>query len=309
MNKYVKTFETFTMLNKLTDENIGKEFWFEYHCFESPTSVDKELWYRTHQKILVLSIVESGNGNTKMERSEAGEPRVYNVKFLEDGYIGDVFEDELMNSREEFYRPDYKGVISESYLESGFAPIYHWTLFIREIMEDDELLISTPAYGEEGVKSISLTRSNYYGEYSKSGYTRLVLDVNKLKLDGYKILPIEEIALSKRLSYGIKGLKDFKYHKGFYHPMRYMRNKVELEMSEDGLEHEYEVRIFKNIKNLGKYLLEIQFTDLDDIEVKLDVLKIYLEKYSKIKITLINSEDPWKKSREINIFKFEKELK
>lgn len=91
--------------NNQIDDKVGKEFWFEYHCFESPKSTDAEAWYRSHQKVKVLSIAEMGNGNTPEERGENGEPRVYKVEFP-DGLKWDVFEDELMNSTDEFYRPN-----------------------------------------------------------------------------------------------------------------------------------------------------------------------------------------------------------
>jgi len=91
--------------SETTDDVVGKEFWFEYHCFESPKSCDAELWYRTHNKVLVLSIEEHGCGDTKLERLLEGCPRVYRVVF-EDGFEYDVFEDELMESKEEFERPD-----------------------------------------------------------------------------------------------------------------------------------------------------------------------------------------------------------
>jgi hypothetical protein len=92
-------------LSETTDDVVGNKFWFEYHCFESPKSCDAELWYRTHNKVLVLSIVELGCGDTKLERLLEGCPRVYRVVF-EDGFEYDVFEDELMESKEEFERPD-----------------------------------------------------------------------------------------------------------------------------------------------------------------------------------------------------------
>lgn len=89
----------------MIDDKVGNEYWFEYHCWESSESCDSEIWYRSHQKVKVLSISESGNGETMKERGESGEPRVYKVKF-KDGLEWDVFEDELMNSPDEFYRPD-----------------------------------------------------------------------------------------------------------------------------------------------------------------------------------------------------------
>ena len=90
---------------KGVDEKVGKEFWFEYHCFESPSSCDAEVWYRSHSKINILGIVEMGNGETPQERGEIGEPRVYKARF-EDGFEYDVWEDEVMDSPNDFFRPD-----------------------------------------------------------------------------------------------------------------------------------------------------------------------------------------------------------
>lgn len=87
------------------DDKVGKEFWFEYHCLESDASCDDELWHHSHQKVKVLSIVEMGCLDTFEDRQAEGCPRVYKVRF-EDGFEYDVFEDELMKSSEEFYRPD-----------------------------------------------------------------------------------------------------------------------------------------------------------------------------------------------------------
>lgn len=88
-------------LNQLAgvDPNIGKEFWFEYHCFESDASCDANLWYRSHQKIRVIS-------RGKDDHDEfPDEPKIYKIQF-EDGFVGDAFDDELMSSPKEFYRPD-----------------------------------------------------------------------------------------------------------------------------------------------------------------------------------------------------------
>jgi hypothetical protein len=95
------------MTNKETAQNdiIGKEFWFEYHCCESPDSTDAIVWYHSHQKVKVLLVSEIGVGNNIQERSDNEQPRVYRVKF-QDGLEWDVFEDELMNTPLEFYRPD-----------------------------------------------------------------------------------------------------------------------------------------------------------------------------------------------------------
>ena len=56
-------------------EKLGKTLWFEYHCFESPKSVDADLWYHSHQKVSVLSIADEGGGETLEERIAEGYPR------------------------------------------------------------------------------------------------------------------------------------------------------------------------------------------------------------------------------------------
>ncbi len=89
---------------KLSDENVGKQFWFEYHCFESHVSCDAELWYRSHQKIKVIDVTEWSHDNLE-DRIEDATPRVYKIEFS-DGFQCDAWEDELMYSPEEFYRPD-----------------------------------------------------------------------------------------------------------------------------------------------------------------------------------------------------------
>lgn len=89
----------------IEDPKVGKELWFEYHCDESPSSADYQMYLHSHQKCKVIEIVELGGGDTSLERGDNGEPRVYKVKF-EDGYEWVAFEDEIMDSPDEFERPD-----------------------------------------------------------------------------------------------------------------------------------------------------------------------------------------------------------
>jgi hypothetical protein len=86
----------------------GERRWFEYHCEESHDSADAELWYRSHQRVSVLDCVNAGDfGSLSFEeRSESGHPLVYRVVFHSDNFIGTVFEDELLSSKDDFYRPD-----------------------------------------------------------------------------------------------------------------------------------------------------------------------------------------------------------
>ena len=99
-----------SIVGKDGGEVIGKEFWFEYHCWESHESCDAQLWNHSHQKVKVL---ERGDD----EHDEyPGEPKIYKVRF-EDGWEYDVFEDELMDSPKKFYRPDPQ---PKQYHKNGF---------------------------------------------------------------------------------------------------------------------------------------------------------------------------------------------
>ena len=84
---------------------VGRRYWFEYHCNESPQSADAAAWFRSHERVLVCRIAEPGIGRTMRARAENGSPRVFRARWA-DGFEWDVFEDELLDSRREFCRPD-----------------------------------------------------------------------------------------------------------------------------------------------------------------------------------------------------------
>lgn len=85
--------------------HVGKNYWFEYHCWESHESADAKVWYHSHQKCLVLKMVEEGCGHTFRQRADNGQQALFRVRF-NDGVEWDVFEDELDTSKSFFERPD-----------------------------------------------------------------------------------------------------------------------------------------------------------------------------------------------------------
>jgi len=89
--------------NLKTDNKVGKKFWFEYHCYEGHDSCDAELWYRSHQKVKVIGVTEWSHDNLE-DRIKDATPRVYKIKFS-DGFEYDAWEDELVDSPKDFYRP------------------------------------------------------------------------------------------------------------------------------------------------------------------------------------------------------------
>jgi len=89
----------------------GQEAWFEYHCNESHTSADAELWYHSHQRVTIVQEQPSDGRDalhelkTGKERCEAGCPRCYQIRFA-DGFVADAMEDELLTSPAGFTRPN-----------------------------------------------------------------------------------------------------------------------------------------------------------------------------------------------------------
>ncbi len=82
----------------------GQQCLFEYHCYEGHDSSDADLWYRSHQPVTVVKLLERGHGQTIQQRCDNGHPAMYTVRF-QDGLVKGVFEDELLNSEKEFTRP------------------------------------------------------------------------------------------------------------------------------------------------------------------------------------------------------------
>lgn len=86
---------------------IGQKVWFEYRCWEDHDSQDAELWYRSHQEVVVLGFADCDPPvyATAEARAYFGHPIVYKVQFT-DGFVAHATEDELMLSTDDFCRPD-----------------------------------------------------------------------------------------------------------------------------------------------------------------------------------------------------------
>ena len=177
------------------DDKVGKTFWFEYHCYESPESCDAEIWYRSHQKVKVIGVSE-WSYDDKEWRQEDGNPRVYLVEW-EDGFQYDVFEDELMESPNEFYRPSPpKRKIQESIKRILREELNESTFFRRRINLDEvKELLSVNAQ-----QTFYETKS--YGQFKYELTLRVVESImwNKYKLGYYDLPEQEEIEFVTKVS-------------------------------------------------------------------------------------------------------------
>ena len=88
---------------------------------------------------------------------------------------------------------NFKDFIEESYLESNFAPIYHFTnsYYLLTILRENILKVGwfdNPFFGKK-IKIISFTRNNKLniGNYKIDLNVILCFDKNKMLLDGYRL--------------------------------------------------------------------------------------------------------------------------
>lgn len=189
--------------------------------------------------------------------------------------------------------------VNESYLKGGRAPLYHFTSLYRllSILKDDELRTSNPSMQSHGMdKSISLTRSIYYSD--RSSGVCFEFDVDRLLRDGYKIYPVDEWAWEdgKPNKSAIKG---YNFNKSNFTEVKSGRRgtKHGLDLPKIPiLETEFEERIYKNVKNLGNYIISIylEYTNLDNSTI--DNLRLYLDKYPHIKIYKLNDSKELRKN-------------
>jgi hypothetical protein len=200
----------------------------------------------------------------------------------------------------------------ESYLEGNRAPLYHFTKLdkLNNILDDNELKPSAPAFGINGYrdnlnKSISLTRfPGYSGNFT---VCRITLDTNLLLRDGYKPRPIDEVGIAILKS---KNKKNKHYSKFNHKNLKYTHHNTQNVENISGLEQEYEERIYKSIKMVGKYITFIDFdfdtTALSTLQngrrslvLRYPNIVNYIKKYPHIKVRKIiyasskSGRSPW----------------
>jgi len=173
----------------------------------------------------------------------------------------------------------------EKFLENNYSPLYHYTNMsnLYNIIKTNILKTHKPYIGE---KCISFSRNPIY-KYDDSSYRpRLKLDQNKLRLNGYKPIPINEFGKPvNNIS-----IPDFKPSL-----RKYDNNYIPPQL-QNYCEWEYEERIYKDIKNINKYIISIQFpNNVSNIIINdfLENHKSEMKKYPDIKIELYDIDKRW----------------
>lgn len=82
--------------------------YFEYHCWEDAKSGDAQLWYHSHQKVIILGCNNSEHYDmckTAIGRLNAGIPLAYQIRFV-CGCEFEAMEDELFDRESGYGCPD-----------------------------------------------------------------------------------------------------------------------------------------------------------------------------------------------------------
>jgi len=188
-----------------------------------------------------------------------------------------------------------------AYLSGHRQPLYHFTYRLKPVLETDMLKMGNPTRGAFGKKkSISVTRNPDFAEH---GHIFIELDYTKLYNDGYKALPVDEWAwgadakpshrIPNRITNKVTNFGKSQFpevlsgRRGTKHGTN-IPHKVGI------LETEFEERFLTDIKDLGKYIISINFP-ADGGGADLATLKKYLEKYPHIKVYNIDKDNHRKK--------------
>jgi hypothetical protein len=169
----------------------------------------------------------------------------------------------------------YKQFIKEAYLSGSKQPLYHFTKNLPKILETDILKRSIPSGQTHGYeKSISFTRNIDFSDLLTWFY--LELDTDKLFNYGIKSYPVDEAGwkvVSKK--------SDTKTQKSNFDSvksgLRGTKHNLNLpNLKEVTLETEFEERIYKDIPNLGKYIISIELIIILFLRILLINIKCYL---------------------------------
>lgn len=179
------------------------------------------------------------------------------------------------------------------------AVLYHWTGYLPHIIKSNSLKPSSPSYSAKGKPStcICVSRLNYFSASDCGGDIRLVLNQNLMIIDGYKSIPHDEIG-----AVCLESKKNVDVCKGNPQKGRWVHHNTNKENISKGesIEYEYEERFYREIKNVGKYIIAIQFKTKSSYDYVENELIDFLQLYSHIKIELIDYNRLWAKSVNIS---------
>lgn len=187
---------------------------------------------------------------------------------------------------------NFEEFVNESYLKGSRAPIYHYTrrYAFSKILDSDTLKLGRPSREiRNNGKATALTRNPYYTHDGASlNSPRFVLDLDKLKNDGIRSYPVDEIGIAMKQG----GMTNKNFSKSNFDEVKSGKRGTAhgLDLPETpALETEFEERIYKDVPNLSKYIISIDLATEPDNSLKQE-LKKYLQKYPHIVINLYDTK-------------------
>ena len=152
---------------------------------------------------------------------------------------------------------DFTDFVEESYLDSNHAPLYHFTTIwhLKDILETNKLSVGYYDHLVNGEKTkiVSLTRDKNFNINYKEFEVKICLDKQKL-ISNFKINPYDFFSVSKG---------DLK---------KWDLNRINPFENEEVINYD--------IKNINKYILYIDFFNIDYIYPYLRDIKFYINKYN-----------------------------
>ena len=178
----------------------------------------------------------------------------------------------------------------ESYLESGRHLLYHT---LREDLHLEYVLnrdLMSPGVIARGPKGVCFSRSINWTNDADNKY-RLVLDSDLLKRHGYNSIPLQEFTYASRSTE--RKIPSQNVWKGKLDWYKDSKRSTPHNISslpphnKSIMETEFEERVLKEIKNVGRFIIYMDFIEYpkDDI---LKLVKNYLEKYPYIKTRIMD---------------------
>lgn len=181
-----------------------------------------------------------------------------------------------------------------AYLAGHRQPLYHFTQRLNSILDDDMLKLGNPARGSHGkTKAICVTRNP---DFSEHGSTYIELDYSKMLNDGYKAYPVDEWAWLRNGTQNKEAIKHYNFNKSQFPEVlsgrRGTKHGTNIPHKLGMLETEFEERFYTDIKNIGKYIISINFDRNRNQDYKLEK---YLKEYPHIKVYNVDKDNHRKK--------------
>ncbi len=191
----------------------------------------------------------------------------------------------------------YLKSFKESYLESNFSPLYHYTSNLKFILADDILKRSTD-YGKNILSISTMRNGSIINTMIPNSSYRIVLNQETLRDDGYTFRSYDAVGRGNHKSipydhYRISPpLKEKPYNFNVSSPVRSKVGGITTDrVKVNGMNlpffgNEYEELILEDVKDLGNYIISIDISNnaISSIYYNNEFILEYIKKYPHIKL-------------------------